>query len=283
MKQITFFVFKLEAFVIYFLMVNCIFISFSLSKKTNFFKDVKVSRKIKKDDIVLTKIRKLVFKLAHSVSKKSNLKLKKKLHYTFPKKYAKKQRKLARLKRLKKYEFNHLLEVPTEPWRFCVYPQAKFKINIIKFCEEKFSKKNPKKLNSCKNSHCSFCCDNSRLILTNQFKKYSLGKLFNLSENSFFKAITEKDILTCRKMCSANYPIEFPLVLPPPPRDKKLGFNKKNLIKKTLLNHALTLRNGGKRMLLAEFTGSNLGRKGKLRFSVIWRQMKEDGLFSLII
>jgi len=45
------------------------------------------------------------------------------------------------------------------------------------------------------------------------------------------KVLTDHDIKKCRRTCSRTFPVDFPVVLPPPPRDEKLGTNSANAAK----------------------------------------------------
>jgi len=127
------------------------------------------------------------------------------------------------------------MDMPTEIYRMCVYPEYMFKLNIMKWCDQKYGTQGKKKLNACKNSFCTVCCDHLRLILRNQAEKQILGEMLLLKTNpgyaKILKVINDHDIQKCRTTCMTTYPVDYPVFLPPPPRDPKLGTNAQNAAK----------------------------------------------------
>ena len=212
------------------LFVFMISISFSYSastlEKLRFAKPVK-SSKVEKDDMVLTRIQKYIYELADKVSKKSDIKLKRKINGQLPDSFPKIMIENAKKKRLNKDLWAKIMSYPTDIYRICVYPEYMFKLNIMDWCQKKYSSEKKKKLLSCKNTFCTVCCDHLRLILKNQAEKQILGEMLLLKNNPGFakilRTITDADIKKCRNTCSRTFPVEFPVVLPPPPRDDKLG------------------------------------------------------------
>ena len=168
-----------------------------------------------------------IFSYAKKISKNSNLKLKRKISGDLPDTYPKRLKKKAQRQRENKGNFMYLMDVPIEPWRFCIYPQAYFKLNINKYCDQKFSSSKIKKM-GCKNSYCNFCCDNSKMIIENQSKKIkNISKILSIPRSFMSNAITDNEINNCRKKCNLIYKVNYPLNLPPPPRDNKLGSSPK--------------------------------------------------------
>jgi len=135
--------------------------------------------------------------------------------------------KNAKKDRLNKKKWKRILNYPTDIWRSCVYPEYMFKLNYVKWCSDKYASKNKKKLLSCFNTFCTVCCDHLHLVMKNQSEKQILGEMLLLKNNPGFtkikNSITGSDIEKCRSICTQTYPVNFPVVLPPPPRDKKLG------------------------------------------------------------
>lgn len=168
-------------------------------------------------------IQSYVISFAEDISKMSNLKLKRKISGDLPDSYPKRMKIRARKLRENKDNFKYLMDIPIEPWRFCIYPQTYFKLNINTYCDQKFSKSNLKKF-GCKNSYCNFCCDNSKMIIENQSKKIrKLSKSMSLPKTLMNQVITDFDISRCKKKCNSIHKVNYPLDLPSPPRDKKLG------------------------------------------------------------
>ena len=190
---------------------------------------------LSKDDKVLNRIQEYIFKYADRISKGSDLKLKRKINGQLTDKYPKIMVKNAQKNRLNRDYWSKLLSYPTEVWRICVYPEYMFKLNVMNWCDQKYGNKHPKKLTSCKNTFCTVCCDHLQIVLKNQAEKEVLGEMLLLQNNPGFskitQSITDKDLKTCKHTCSTTYPISFPVVLPPPPRDNKLGHNAENAAK----------------------------------------------------
>jgi hypothetical protein len=188
-----------------------------------------------KDDMVLDRIRKYIYEYADKIAKKSDIKQKRKANGQLPDSFPR-----VMVENAKKVRQNHaywmkILAMPTEIYRICVYPEYMFKLNIMKWCEQKYGTQTKKKLASCKNTFCTVCCDHLRLILKNQAEKQILGEMLLLKNNpgyaKILKVLNDHDIKKCRRTCSTTYPVEFPVVLPPPPRDDKLGTTADNTAK----------------------------------------------------
>lgn len=225
-----------------------------------------------KDDMVLFRIRNYLYDFADKLSKKSDLKLKKQINGQLPDSYPKIMRENAKKKRLNKNLWGKLLYYPTEIYRLCVWPEYMFKLNIMKWCETKYSS-SKKKLLSCKSTFCTVCCDHLNLILKNQADKLILGEMLALKNNPGYqkivKSVNNQDIKKCRSTCSETFPVKFPVVLPPPPRDKKLGTN--------ALNTALSCRDiqeWGMEKAKSGVYWIELGLRGK---SPVFCDMETDG------
>ena len=213
--------------IIFIISISTATVTSSLSKEnTRFSKPVK-SKGEAKDDMVLARIQKYVFEFADKVSKQSDIKLKRKINGQLPDSFPKIMIENAKKSRLDKELWGKIMNYPTEIYRVCIYPEYMFKLNIMKWCEQKYGSSSKKKLNSCKNTFCTVCCDHLRLILKNQAEKQILGEMLYLKNNpgysKILKVITDHDIKKCRNTCAKTYPVDFPVVLPPPPRDDKLG------------------------------------------------------------
>lgn len=223
----------LEATLLLFL-YSISFISASTSlTKLRFTKPVK-AKAVEKDDMVLSRIRDYIYQFADKLSKKSDLKLKRQISGQLPDSFPKVMVENAKKMRLNKDLWGKLLYLPTEIYRLCVWPEYMFKLNIMKWCETNYGN-NQKKLVSCKNTFCTVCCDHLRLILRNQAEKQILGDMLWLKNNpgyaKILQTINDHDIRKCRNTCSQTYPVDFPIVLPPPPRDDKLGTDRVNAAK----------------------------------------------------
>jgi hypothetical protein len=176
-----------------------------------------------KSENSLKYIQSIIFSLAKKISKKSNLKVKKKIQGDLPDSFPQRMRTRARKLRRNKSSFMELMDIPLEPWRFCIYPQSNFKLNINKFCEQKFFKSKLKRI-GCKNSNCNFCCDHAKLILNFRSKNIKkISKKLALPSKILNNVIKDKDIDVCKKKCDSVYSLNYPISLPPPPRDNKLG------------------------------------------------------------
>lgn len=224
-KLIMKFIFR-ERLLILFFIINSLSLCSELSKKVVTNKPV-ASLVVPKDDAILGRIRKFIYHYAEKLSKKSDLKIKRKISGQLPDSYPKIMVKNAQKSRLDRNFWNKYLAYPTKIWRMCVYPEYIFKLNIMKWCEEKFSSKKAKKLVACKNTFCTVCCDHLQFVLKNQADKQILGEMLWLKNNPGFtkikSSIAQRDLNKCSLTCNKVYPVKFPVKLPPPPRDKNLG------------------------------------------------------------
>jgi hypothetical protein len=206
-------------------------ISFSNATDTKDKNTVTRGKSATKDDMVIFRIRNYLYDFADKLSKKSDLKLEKQINGQLPDSYPKIMRENAKKKRLDKKLWGKLLYYPTEIYRLCIWPEYMFQLNIMKWCETKYGN-SKKKLLSCKSTFCTVCCDHLNLILKNQADKLILGEMLALKNSpgyqKIIKTVNSNDIKKCRTTCSKTYPVKFPVVLPPPPRDKKLGTSPNN-------------------------------------------------------
>jgi hypothetical protein len=167
----------------------------------------------------------------------------------------------------------HIMGFPTEVWRMCLYPQAKFKLNVMNYCEQTFATKDVKKLTDCKSNYCTVCCDHLPFILHTQAKNYELGTLLHFKGEAGFdrisKIITFNEINTCRKSCQSVYPMKLPLILPAPPRDDSLGTTPSNPAKSC----SDVLRWGDEKKKSGQYW-IELGQRGK---TLVYCDMDADG------
>jgi hypothetical protein len=240
-------------------------------EKLRFKKPVK-SKGVAKDDMVLARIRNYIWQFADKISKKSDLKLKRKISGQLPDSFPKVMIENAKKARLNKSLWGTIMNYPVEIYRICVHPEYMFKLNIMKWCETKYGQ-NKKKLASCKNTFCTVCCDHIRLILKNQADKQIIGEMLLLKNNpgyaKILKVITDNDVKKCRRSCSTTYPVDFPIVLPPPPRDPKLGTNAANAAKS-----CTDIQKWGKEKPKSGVYYIELGFRGK---SQVFCDMETDG------
>ena len=143
----------------------------------------------------------------------------------------------------------------------------------MNWCDNKYGSKNPKKLASCKNTFCTVCCDHLRIVLKNQAQKQIIGEILSLKNNPGFnkivRSITDHDLNKCRSSCSNTFPVNFPVILPPPPRDMKLGKNPQNSAK----NCKDIQRWGDKNSRSGQYW-IDLGQRGKTK---VYCDMEIDG------
>ena len=183
--------------------------------------------RIATDDMIVQRVHNYMWEYAERVSRRSNISIKRKLNGQLPDSYPKVMVNNARKLHQNKDLWMHIMGYPTEIWRMCLYPQAKFKLNVMNYCEQIYATKDVKKLTDCKSNYCNVCCDHLPFILKNQANKYHLGTLLHFTRDEGFdrisKIITFNEINLCRKSCQTIYPMNLPLILPAPPRDNTLG------------------------------------------------------------
>lgn len=77
---------------------------------------------------------------------------------------------------------------------------------------------------------CMTCCDNVLQVLKLTASKSIVSQILGLAEDAGYAkikgVITSDEINQCRQLCQEEYPMERPVVLPPPPKDSKLGKSK---------------------------------------------------------
>lgn len=263
---------NLLKFVAIYLFIIVAFINATITQDKNTNNKRIVKEDNTKDDMVLLRIRNYVYDFADKLSKKSDLKLKKQINGQLPDSYPKIMRENAKKKRLDKKIWGKLLYYPTEIYRLCVWPEYMFQLNIMKWCETKYGK-SKKKLLSCKSTFCTVCCDHLNLILKNQAEKQILGEMLMLKNNpgyqKIIRSVNSQDIKKCRNLCTKTYPVKFPVVLPPPPRDKKLGSSANN----TALS-CRDIQRWGKEKAKSGVYWIDLGFRGKTQ---VFCDMETDG------
>jgi|LauGreDrversion4_2_1035121.scaffolds.fasta_scaffold179486_1 hypothetical protein len=229
--------------------------------------------RIATDDMIVQRVHKYMWEYAERVSHRSNLSLKRKLNGQLPDSYPKAMVNNARKLHQNKSLWRHIMGFPTEVWRMCLYPQSKFKLNVMNYCEQSFATKDVKKMTDCKSNYCTVCCDHLPYILKNQANQYHLGKLLHFVGKDGFerisKIITFNDINTCRKMCQSTYPMQLPLILPAPPRDDSLGTSPNNSAKSC----SDVMRWGNEKAKSGQYW-IELGQKGK---TLVYCDMETDG------
>jgi hypothetical protein len=215
-----------ESLLILFYIINSFSNCSDLSKKLVTEKPVQGAA-IPKDDATLLNIRRFIYHYAEKLSKKSDLKNKRMISGQLPDSYPKIMVKNAQKSRLNRKFWDKYLSLPTKIWRMCIYPEYIFKLNIMKWCEDKYGSKKKRKLLACKNTFCTVCCDHLQIVMKNQADKQILGEMLWLKNNPGFAkiktSIGQKELNKCSVTCNKIYPVKFPVKLPPPPRDKNLG------------------------------------------------------------
>jgi len=177
------------------------------------------------DDEEYNRIRDHIKKLAVISMSKSNLAIKKKLVGSLSDSYPETRRLMARKKHYELKKFRPIMALPNKIYKFCIYPS--YDLNYSKWCEEKYATKSESKLMNCRHTFCQVCCDNLQIMLKNQADNNVIGELLRLSKASGYKLIQQatplQDIHDCKRECTNNYPVQYPPIPLPVPRDDKLG------------------------------------------------------------
>jgi len=123
-----------------FYVINSFSLCADLSKKVETARPVQPAT-LPKDDTTLHRIRRFIYHYAEKLSKKSDLKNKRMISGQLPDSYPKIMVKNAQKSRLNRKFWDKYLSLPTKVWRMCIYPEYIFKLNIMKWCNDKYGSK----------------------------------------------------------------------------------------------------------------------------------------------
>ena len=173
----------------------------------------------------ITDWRELFYEVARENMKSSDLKIKAKQNGILASSDPAEMRSRAFDSRKNNDIFGHIMNVPIEVYRSCIYPFNK--VNYKKWCANVHFGNSEKSVN-CKLSFCNVCCDNL---------SEELGQLAMETPSATNLEMSNNDILTlmkqyiqkgdkvkeCKNKCFEEYPAVLPVTKNAPSRDPTLG------------------------------------------------------------
>jgi hypothetical protein len=173
----------------------------------------------------ITDWRDLFYEVARENMKGSDLKLKAKANGVLSSSDPAEMRSRAFDSRKNNNIFGHIMNVPVEVYRSCIYPFNK--VNYKKWCANVHFGNAEKSMN-CKLSFCNVCCDNLSEELAQLAMETSSATNLEMSNNDLLNLMKEyiqkgDKVKECKNKCFDEYPAVLPVSKNAPSRDPTLG------------------------------------------------------------